>query len=1164
MRYQFGDCTFDPSRDEVRRSGEVIPTSPQALVVLRYLLEHRDRVVSRDELIEQCWPNRYVSDATLTSCLRRARQAIGQTRTGQTLIATQHRRGYQFVAEVTELAERDPVQGAESLAPRRPLPSGSVVTPERRHLTVLSCTLAAPMHLNQPLDPEDHYDLMQTVQATTLTIITPYEGYMAPPVDDGVLVYFGYPQAHEDDAQRAVRSGLALVEALAQTVSSGLVVGIGIDSGIVIVSSGTSLAVQPSLAVGNPVARAGRLGELARPGTVVISEATAELVDGYFDCKAFRAPGLAGQLGSQLAYEMIGESALQSRLEIGMARGLTPLVGREAELALLRERWTYVQDGMGQVVVLRGEAGIGKSRLVQALKEQIVGEQLQPVVCRCSSYHQHTMLHPLIDVIQRALKARLAASRTDHLETLEALLSLYPLALDESVPLLAHLLSLPVSDERYPPLSLTPQQQRERTLDLLATLLVTPAAEAPMVFIVEDLHWADPSTLEFLELLIGQAATTALLVVLTSRPMFEAPWRETTWMTSVTLNRLTRPQNHQMITQVAGGKTFSAEVTEQLAQKADGVPLFVEELTRMVLETGQFEETDTGYELVGELSQLAIPSTLHDSLMSRLDRLGSAKEIAQWGAVLGREFTYELIQKVMPHEETELQAGLGRLVESELVFQRGLARQAHYRFKHALVQDIAYQSLRRHMRQDCHQRVAQVLAADFPEMMEAQPELLAHHYTEAGQHEAAVTYWQRAGQRALQRSANPEAIAHLMQGVALLTTLPETPERRQQELDLQAAVGPALIATKGYGAPDVERAYARAWELCQQMEDSPHLIPVLRGLSLYYRGRGDLQTAFQLGEHLLRLAQDQPDPAFLMQPHFLLGLVLFYRGEPASAQMHHRQVLAIYDPQVHHGLDVRFADLGVVSRSFLAWELWYLGYPDQALQHSQAARTLAQEVSHPFSLALALFFSAFLHQWRREVPAVHEQAAAVTTLATEQEFAFWVAYGTILHGWAQSMQGQGEQGITKIRQSLAAALDTGAKLWEVYFLGLLAEAYGDGGHPEAGLPLLAEAMAVMDAMELRFYGSELYRLKGVLLLKQAVPDASEAETCFQQALDVAREQQAKSWELRAATCLARLWQSQNKRQEAYNLLAPVYEWFTEGFDTADLQEAKTLLLELAN
>jgi predicted ATPase len=655
-----------------------------------------------------------------------------------------------------------------------------------------------------------------------------------------------------------------------------------------------------------------------------------------------------------------------------------------------------------------------------------------------------------------------------------------------------------------------------------------------------------------------------MLHVLTFRPEFEPPWPTRSHMTPIILNRLERPQVEALITHLSGGKALSAEVVEHIVAKTDGVPLYVEELTKMLLESDLLREETDAYVLTGPLLSVAIPDTLQDSLMARLDQMHTAKEVAQLGAVLGREFPYEMLQAISSQDDEALQAGLAQLVEAELLYQRGRPPRARYLFKHALIQDAAYASLLKSTRQWVHQQIAQVLETRFPEVVETQPELVAHHCTEAGQDATAISYWQRAGQRAIERSAHVEAIAHLGQGLAVLTPLPETPERLQQELDLQIALGPALIATKGAAAPEVERTYARAQELCQQLGDTLQLFPVLRGLMLYYINRGSVQRAHQLGEQLLRLAQFQNDPAFLMLAHYMLGIVLFQRGEPASARTRHTQALAIYNTQAHRALAVHYGtDLGVASCSWLSLELWQLGYPDQALEHSVATRTLAQEVSHLYSLAFSQAYAALLHQYRREVQAIHEQAESVMTIATEEVFAIRLAQGIVLHGWALAMQGQNESGIATIRQGLASALATGDNFYRPYFLGLLADAYREGGHSEEGLNVMDEVAAVMETTELHWYEAELHRLKGELLLQQSSENATEAETCFHQALDIARQQEAKSWELRAAMSLARLWQSQDKRQNAHDLLAPVYGWFTEGFDTADLQEAKGLLEALS-
>ncbi|HEX9870902.1 MAG TPA: adenylate cyclase, partial [Candidatus Tectomicrobia bacterium] len=646
---------------------------------------------------------------------------------------------------------------------------------------------------------------------------------------------------------------------------------------------------------------------------------------------------------------------------------------------------------------------------------------------------------------------------------------------------------------------------------------------------------------------------------------FVPPWPMQSHLTPITLNRLERTHMEALVRRLAGDKALPDDVVQHIVSKTDGVPLYVEELTKMLLESDLLEEEADRYVLTGSLSEATIPATLQDSLMARLDRLPTMKEVAQLGAVLGREFAYEMLHALAVMEEPALQDGLGRLVETELLYQRGRVPRAKYIFRHALIRDAAYQSLLRRTRQQVHQQVAQLLEARFPEVIETQPELVAHHYTEAGRDEVAIDYWQRAGRRALARSAHQEALVHLTQGLTLLRTLPETPERLQQELDLQAPFAQSLLSLKGMGHPEVEQAYGRARELCQQIGDTPLLFPVLRGVFLYYLVRGPVQTTVQLGQQLLDLAQGQSAPEPLMVAHYSLGQALCYLGELTSAQTHQTQALTIYNAQADRtrALQLYATEFGVASHSWLARELWYLGYPDQALQHSRAALVLAQEVSYPYVLAHAHLWAAVVHQRRREWPAAQEQAAAAKALATEYGFAQWWAFGRVFHGGALAMQGQVEQGLAEIRQGIDDTQAQGVKTILPQFLGTLAEACGENGHPEEGLSALIEAIEIMDVLKSCLYGAELSRLKGALFLRQAVPDAVQSEACFHEALAIARQQQAKSWELRAATSLARLWQSQDKRREAYDLLAPVYEWFTEGFDTADLQEAKALLAELS-
>jgi predicted ATPase len=844
---------------------------------------------------------------------------------------------------------------------------------------------------------------------------------------------------------------------------------------------------------------------------------------------------------------------------------LTPLIGRESEVTLLLERWQQVKAGQGQVVLLTGDAGIGKSRLIQTLKDHVANEPHMRWECRSLEYYQNTAFFPLTDLFQRLLRFQTEDTPDAKLEKLAHALSQYRLPLEESIPLFALLLSLSLPEARYAPLNVSPQRQRQMTLETIVTILLELAERQPVLFIVEDLHWTDPTTLEWLNLLIEQTPTASILVLLTCRPHFQPAWHHRSYITEMTLNHLSHTQVEQIVTSMTNGKTFPLAVLQQILVKTDGVPLFVEEITKSLLESGQLRAVDGHYELAGALSTLTIPATLQDSLMSRLDRLMTGKVIAQLGAMLGRQFSYALLQAVSQLNERTLHEELHRLVEAELVYQRGVPPQSTYVFKHALIQDAAYESLLKSTRQQYHQRIALVLEAQFPETAEAQPELLAYHYTEAGLVEKAVPYWHNAGQRAIKRSAHVEAIAHLRRGLELLKTLPETSERTQREVDILIALGASLRATKGPAAPEVEQTYIRARHLCEHLNDPPQLFPVLRGLWNYYLVRAELKTAHELGKQLLSLAQQQAqDSAMLVAAHRALGTTLFQLGAGAAALTHYTQGIALYDPQQHRASAFLYGeDAGVICHTFSALARWYLGYADQGLVRSHEAVTLAQQIAHPFSLSFVLNLAAEFHQLRREGHTAQAYAEAAMSLTTEQGFPHWRAYSAIMRGWALAHQGQAQEGIEQINQSLSAYRATGAELWLPYFLVLLAEAHGTLGEPEVGLAVLTEALTLMDTTGERWYEPELYRLKGELLLQQTSDKQAEAESCFRRALDLARTQQAKSLELRTATSLSRLWQSQGKRDEARQLLGDVYGWFTEGFDTADLQDAKVLLDALA-
>lgn len=994
-----------------------------------------------------------------------------------------------------------------------PTPDPSTPDAERRQLTVMFCDLAGSTQLSGQLDPEDLRDVIRAYQETAAGVIQRYEGHIAQYLGDGLLVYFGWPQAHEDDALRALHAGLGIVEAMTTTLNPlleqdkgvELAVRIGIHTGPVVVGEMGGGRRHENLATGETVNIAARLEGLAASNTVVISDATYRLVQGYFACDDLGPHTLKGVATPMRTYRVHQATEVQGRLDVAMSRGLTPLVGREQEVGLLIERWAQVRDAQGQVILLSGEAGIGKSRLVQVLKEHLAEEPHVLLECRSSPYYHNSALYPITDLLHRVLQWYQEDTPEQRLEKLERALSQYRLSLDEAVPLFAPLMSIQLPEGRYPPLKWTPQRQRQKTLEAIVVMLLEQAERQPVLFILEDLHWTDPSTLEVLDLQIEHTPTASMMVLLTCRPEFEPPWELRPHLTPITLSRFTRSQVENMAERVTGGKRLPAEIVQHIVEKTDGVPLFVEELTKAILESGVLRDTHDQYELAGPVASLAIPTTLQDSLMARLDRLDTAKSAAQLGATIGREFSYELLHAVSPVDEKTLQGDLGRLVSAELVYQRGVGSQATYVFKHALIQDTAYQSLLRSTRQKIHQRIAQVLVEQFAETAETQPELLAHHYTEAGTHEQAVVYWQRAGDRAVARSSHTEAIGHFRMGLEVLTLLPNTPARDEYELKLQRALGASLIATKGYAAPEVEPPYTRARALCQLVGNTRQVFPVLFGLWGFHNVRVELQIARELAEQLLARAELEQDSTLLLQGRRTLGDTLYWLGEFRLALDHLEQGIALYDPQQHRDQALVYGqDPGQGLLVYAALVLWMLGYPEQARQRSEEAITITQGLSHPFSLAHALAVGTQVYIFRREWHTVQEWAEMLIALATEQGFAQWLAGGRRYQGMVWAIQGpRREEGIAQV-------LDIGLRgLGRGWVLAHLAQAYGMVGQADdEGLPLLAEGQAWIDKTGVRYYEAELYRVKGELLLSQSPDNQTEAETCFQQALSVARHQHA--------------------------------------------------------
>ncbi len=1064
-------------------------------------------------------------------------------------------------------------RGSRPDHPRRgdTLPTAPEVSEaERRQLTVLFCDVVDSTALASQIDPEDYREVIRAYQTASAEVIHRFEGMIAQYLGDGLLVYFGYPQAHEDDAQRAVRAGLGIVQAidtlnsrLEQEKEVRLAIRLGIHTGLVVIGEIGGGSRRQRLALGETPNIAARLQGVAAPGTVVVSPVTRKLIQGYFDCHDLGTPELKGLAAPMAVYRVLGESGAQDRLEVAMTKGLSPLVGRQEELQELLRLTELADAGQGQVVGLSGDAGIGKSRLAQALKEQVVQQGFTEIKLRFLPHYQHSALYPVIDYLQRVMQFRHEDSAQAKWEKLERALAGYYGLLQEGIPLLASLLDVPLPD-RYPPLNLSPQRQRQKITETLMAWFLAKAERQAVLMVWEDLHWADPSTLELLSVWMDHIPTARILMLLTHRPHFTLPWSARPYLTEMRLGRISSEQAEVMVTQLAGGKALPAEIVRQTVAKTDGVPLFIEELTKMVLESGLLKEEEERYVEVEPYAPLppAIPTTLQDSLMARLDRLVTAKWVAQLAATLGREFWYELLLAVASVDEETLQQGLRRLVEAEFVYQSESGPTATYIFKHALIRDVAYESLLKSTRQQYHQRIAQVLAEQFPMLVETQPELLAHHYTEAGVASQAIVYWQLAGQRAIRQSSNLEALEHLTKGLELLQMLPDTSERTRRELMLQLSLGAALIATKGYAAPEVAHAYTHARALCQQIGEVPRMLQVLLGLEAYYVVRAELRTAYELAQQCVDLAQQVKNPARLLNSHHAMGLSLFHLGEPGAALPHLEQGILLYDSQQHrphHNLQ----NPGVACRSYAGWALWHLGYADQARMRLQEALSMARGLSHPYSMAYVLCFAAGLQQFLRNGPSAQEAAEEAIAISTEHGFPFWFAMGTCLYGWALAKQGQAEEGLGHLRQGITAWRATGAELAQPHWLALLAEVCGQVDQAEEGLQALSEALDFVERYEEGYYEAELHRLKGELLLRQSIPLEHLAENCFLQAIDVSRRQQAKLPQLRAGISLSRLWQQQGRRTAARQQLVELYGWFTEGWHTTDLQEARELLEELA-
>jgi predicted ATPase/DNA-binding winged helix-turn-helix (wHTH) protein/class 3 adenylate cyclase len=1208
-QWHFADFRLDPTNACLWRGADTVVLQPKAFDLLYYLVTHQDRLISKDELLDAVWPEAVVNDAALRVVISALRKALGDTAQTSRFIATVPRRGYRFLAPVRlvespELAtagellqplapafpqrealplvlaaptgERQfvpllpPVPYAETAAaPVAPLLSSSPsLVGERKQVTVLCANIPDTLVFLDALDPEVVQQLLEPALHTMMDVVQRYGGTVQQVAGDGLTALFGAPMAYEDHAIRACYAALAMQAALrtyADVVSRThgvlLQCRIGLNAGEVV-----RRAIRPAppgaySLLGQTTHLAERLMQGALPDTILCTAVTAQLVAGLVGMKAREPMSVQGLAVPVEVYEVLGASGQRRRLQTAKARGLSHFVGRQAELAALQAALAQAETGHGQVVAVVGEAGVGKSRLLDEFVSTAEAQGWMVLDSAAVSFSTATPYFPVIDLLRRYG----AVDDRDDPQIVRAKVTGQVLALHASLQdiLPALLALLEVLPDDSPFLRLEPPQRRQHTLNALKRLLIRISQVQRLLLIFEDLHWIDTETQAVLSSLVESLPMAQLLLLVNYRPDYQHPWGSKTCYRQLRLDPLAPASATALLQTLVGQDVSVLPLMPVLIGRTEGNPLFLEESVRSLVETRVLVGEPGAYCLVQPLPNLPVPVTVQAVLAARIDRLPpEEKQLLQAAAVLGKDVSAALLQAIVDVPRTTVQSGLIHLQAAELLYETALFPEPAYTFKHVLTQEVAYNAVLLEQRRRLHGRAAQAIEALWTERLAEHYHTLAHHYRCSGDTSKAVDYLQRAAQQAVERSAYAEAINALRAALDLLSTLPETRERCQQEFSVQMTLGIALRATQGSGDQAVERLYTRARALCEQLGEPTQLYRVLWGFWWVYNARGDYQTMRALGEQLLNLAQGLRDPALLLEAHHALWTSLFSSGELAAARAHQEQGRLLYDPQRHRTYASLYSghDPGVCCRYRAAPVLWLLGYPEQALASSQAALSLAQELDHPYSLTHALHWAAVLHHLRREVTLTQERAETAITIATAQGFSGEsLLQANLLQGWALAACGHWEEGLAQLRQLLEASRGTRTTRDRAYHLALLAEVSVQGGQSVTGLEALAEALLTLPTSGARWWEAEVHRLRGVLLLQNAMAQPEEAEACWQQALMVARRQQAKSLELRATMSLSRLWQQQGKRTAAYALLAPIYSWFTEGFETADLREAKVLL-----
>ncbi|HKT94937.1 MAG TPA: adenylate/guanylate cyclase domain-containing protein [Paraburkholderia sp.] len=1043
---------------------------------------------------------------------------------------------------------------------------------ERKTITALFADMAGSTALIHERDPEDAHRLIAPVIALMMDAVHHYEGFVAKSLGDGILALFGAPIAHEDHPQRALYAALRMQEAMRRhadriRLQEGipLQIRVGIHTGEVVVRSIRKDDLRTDYdPVGHTIHIASRMQTIAALSSVLVSESTYRLTTGYFEFKALGATQIKGIPEPLEVFELLGPGALRTRLQVAAHRGLARFVGRQAELERLHGALGRATAGHGQIVGVVGEAGVGKSRLFHEFKERSQRGCL--ILETFSVSHGKAFPYlPLIELLRNYFQISAQDDERRCREKVTGRILTLERSLEDLLPYVLYLLGAGEADSTVA--TMDARIRRDRTFDAIKRLIERESQNQPVQLLFEDLQWLDSETEAFLAFLIEHVANARIILLLNFRPDYRPAWSARTNYFQTRLDALGPAEAHDLLGVLLGDDPGLAPLKERILEKTEGNPFFMEEVVQTLVEEGALLGGAGHYRIAKTPAELHIPTTVHGVLASRMDRLPIAeKTLLQHLAIVGKEFPWSLIRQVVDQTEDELRRLLSHLEATEFIYERPAFPEIEYTFKHALTQEVAASSLLSGQRSLLHERTAQAIEALYAGRLNEYCSELAHHYSLSSNAQKAVEYLHRAGQQAVERSAGLDAMRHFQTALALLERLPDTPERARQELALRLSLGPALMAARGYASPEVAATYTRALELCEQIGDCSQLFPAQFGLRTYYSLRADYATAQDLGERLLRIACNAHDPDLLVEAHSALGSSSFFQGDFCIAREHQEKMRALYVREQHRAHAFVYGmDPGVRTLSIASWTQWYLGCPDQARERSREALALAHTVSQPFGLAFALVSAAMLHLIRQEPQLAQEYAEAAITLSSEQGFPYYLAWATILRGSSLVEQGNAGDGIEQMTQGLAAYQATGAELSHTYFLGMLAAARGRIGRVREGLDALADALAVVDKTGEHFHEAELHRLKGELILEHSCDraDRQQAEACFQKAIAIAADQRATSLQLRATLSLARLWQTQGRTGEAGKMLSRVYDAFTEGADTADLQQAKALLSDLA-